>query len=121
MMIRRAISLLLVPMLLLQGMSFAHSHGGTGVYEPPGHDHTPHVHWYLFATPAHQHHEDQDHVQDADDDDDGDVAADPKTPATDHDDDALYVSVSLMLGWPGYSSQAASHGVSSMLAVASLD
>ena len=42
---RRVVSLLLIPLLLaVQGLGFAHSHGGTRVAETAGHAARPHVH-----------------------------------------------------------------------------
>src|SRR5262245_25189565 len=94
----RLVSLLLVPFVLLaQGSGFAHSHGGTGVAEPPGHDFRPHVHLGLGG--AHHHDHGGHHHHPGDDDDSCDDNPLRPAPAGDHDDDAVYlpnlVSVSI--------------------------
>src|SRR5262245_9654537 len=115
-MLHRVVSQLLVPTLLLQGLSFAHSHGSPGVHEPPGHDQNPHVHWHFFGAPAHHHHDDADHLHpdDADDDHDEDGTLDPQTPATGHDNDAVYVAVPVSMGWVCQDSRVASGGFSTL-------
>ena len=85
-MFQRAISLLVAAMLPFQGMCFAHSHVGT---ELPGHaGQTPHFH--LFGIAAHHHVQEDCADESEDDDDDAPIQ---------HEDDAVYVSALLMLGW----------------------
>lgn len=108
-MIHRVVSLLLVPMLLLQGVSFAHSHDGTGVEEPDEHAQTRHLHCPLFGTHSHPHHHDGEHHH-HDDQDDSDADAAPQggddtsgqqAPARDHDDDAVYAPEAMTNSVPG--------------------
>src|SRR5262249_23754031 len=115
-MLHRVVSLLLVPTLLLQGVSFAHSHIGTGVQEPVGHDQTPHFHWHFVGTPALLRHDDED--QDADDDHANNEAPGLVAPATDHDKDTVYVPLSVMLGWRRQQSTVVSEDCSALLAMA---
>jgi len=101
-------------------MSFAHSHDGTGVHEPPGHGQTPHFHWHFFETPPHHRHGDEAHAHDADDDHHDNDAPDLEAPATDHDDDAVYLAGPVTLGWSSQHSQVASGSFSTFVAMAGM-
>jgi hypothetical protein len=89
-------------------MCYAHCHGGTDGDKLPGHDQIPHLH--LIGTADHPHDgADHDHLHNGDDHDDGEPAA------PDHDDDAVYVPVSVVLGWGCMYSQDAPGDVSAWL------
>lgn len=81
---QKLMSSLLIPLLLVsQSLSFApHSHAGTSVAEPHGHDVRPHFH----VGHGHHHHHSADDHHDAHD---GQRA--PEVPA-DHDSDAVYAN-----------------------------
>ncbi|HIE96890.1 MAG TPA: hypothetical protein EYG03_25950 [Planctomycetes bacterium] len=75
----RAVSTILIPLLLVsQGLfSVPHSHAGTSVAEPDGHAARPHVH--LFGADHHHgHHEDEE------------SPSVPTEQVPDHDSDAVY-------------------------------
>jgi hypothetical protein len=103
-MLHRAIVLLLIPTLLLQGMCFAHSHAGPDGQESSEHARTQHIHIPLVGGHTHHHHDGEPHHhhhdEDQDNDDDNDIqpGADNKAPfqeppTDDHDDDAVYLSL----------------------------
>lgn len=87
-MIRRTVSLFLIPLFVLQGMAFSHSHGGSGVQEPPGHDYAPHFHFGFFLGSHGLHPQ---HGHDSVPDNPEGEAADQQVPGQDHDSDAVYV------------------------------
>jgi hypothetical protein len=97
-MYRRVVSLLLVPCLLLtQSAALGHHHGGD---QPPGHDLRPHVH----TTPAphdHEHHHgpgSHDHHDDGEDESEtARISPSLPQPLSDHDDDAVYVTVEFVV------------------------
>jgi len=103
-MYRRIVTLLLLPgFLLTQWASLGHFHGGD---QPVGHDLAPHFHvnaarhdhhhgGHHHHGHGHKHH----HHHDEDDRPDikGPQSPEPK-PLSDHDADAVYVSVDLLLG-----------------------
>lgn len=79
-------SLLLIPFFVL-GQTLPHSHGGTGVVEPNGHELRPHVHVYSHG---HGHSHDQHHEYGVARNLialDGSIA-----PASDHDSNAIYLA-----------------------------
>lgn len=99
-MIRRVLSLLLIPLVLAnQGLIFAHTHLGTSVAEPPGHTARPHVHLrgrnhhhghghkhsHGNGAGRHIHHRGGQHQTKR-------AIAVGLIPSCSHDDDALYVS-----------------------------
>jgi len=93
---RQVVVLLLVPLLLLPGLCFAHSHAGTGVLEPPEHDATPHFHLRcLFAVLFPQLHPVHCSCHPAHG---NERALHPDRPAEDHDADAVYLPGSALLG-----------------------
>src|SRR4051794_19898015 len=98
-MLRRSLVLLLIPTVLLQGTCLAHSHVGTTVQETPEHAENRHFHLPLFGH-AHPHHQDGEHRHHGGDvDQDDDIATerhdDQHSPADDHDDDAVYLPLSM--------------------------
>lgn len=110
----RVVSLLLVPVLFLQGMCFGHSHGGTCLHGHAGHDHAPHFH--LRAIFPH-HPNSQDHHGDRNDDQDHheDDAFAPQTSTGCHDDDAVYVSGAVVLDRHRQDSQVGSDSFSALM------
>ncbi|MCA9212461.1 MAG: hypothetical protein KDB27_05320 [Planctomycetales bacterium] len=74
----RAISSILIPLLLLSQSLFSvpHSHAGSSIVEPDGHDSRPHVH--LHDTDQHGDHESGSETQ----------SSSEQLP--DHDSDAIY-------------------------------
>jgi hypothetical protein len=102
-MYRRVVSLLLLPsFLLIQWASIGHVHGGN---QSDVHDFVPHFHlngiWHdSHGDQHHNNHGDQHHHQDdGDDEPDIDQPEPPETePLSDHDADAVYLSVDLLLG-----------------------
>src|SRR2546425_941608 len=92
-MFRRWLSLLLIPTFPLQGMCFAHYH--VEVHAPLEHDRTPHFHasgyWFM---PSQHRHDDGDHDGD---DEHEELSLYPQGPTRDHDDDAVYMAVVVML------------------------
>ncbi|VTU01451.1 unnamed protein product [Gemmataceae bacterium] len=98
-MFRRAVSLILLPCLVLtQSALVGHSHGGK---EPPGHDHRPHFHAAEPAAP-HDHHAPggHHHHDDAGNDEPEHATAEPTDlkPLPDHDDDAVHFAVDMATG-----------------------
>lgn len=98
-MLHRAVVLLLIPTLLLQGMCFAHSHAGPDGQESSEHARTQHIHIPLVGGHTHHHHDGEPHHHHHDEDqDDNDAAQSPcnkppfqESPTDDHDDDAVYL------------------------------
>lgn len=99
-MLRRVVSLFLMPMVLLtQWASVGHCHRGQGA---PAHTRSPHIHLSGFAAhqPGHHHHGAHGHCHHHHDGDELDAVDQSDscdllpTPSTDHDDDALYVPIS---------------------------
>lgn len=99
-MYRRAVSLLLLPCVLLtQSAALGHAHGGS---QSAGHGLRPHVHTKLLATDhrhdhSHHHHGHSGHHHHHHDDDDDVRESEPypepqPVPPSDHDSDAVYVS-----------------------------
>jgi hypothetical protein len=95
--VRRVVSLLLVPMVLLtQWAGTSHCHGS---HQPPDHDRVPHFHFggFPLRQSNHHHHDGHGHHHhhDGEDRDDGDrdEPSDEPAPRPDHDDDAIYVPV----------------------------
>ncbi|OAI53905.1 hypothetical protein AYO44_15630 [Planctomycetaceae bacterium SCGC AG-212-F19] len=82
----RAVCLLLLPLLVLQGMCLTLSQGGPCFHQPAGHHQAPHFHLCALGW----HHHDATH-------DDEDDAADQSSPATGHEDDAVYLTAPVML------------------------
>lgn len=83
----RAIALFLIPFFVL-GPALPHSHAGSGVVAPEGHDLRPHVH-----LPGLDHHSHDDgHRHHADDDDQS--RRDSLESSADHDSDAIYLASS---------------------------
>jgi hypothetical protein len=95
----RAACLLLVPALLLQGMGTAHTHLGSGVAEPPEHGHSPHFHYLFWGTHSRWHHDQDDHHAHDGVPEDDDDQVDEDVPASDHDDNAIYVPAFVLLCW----------------------
>jgi|SRR6266496_1031040 len=97
-MVRRVVALVLAPLLLAnQSLGLVHSHGPTARSEAAKEALQPHFH---FHGHHHHHHEvDCSHDDDADDHEDGDQPSGPvlKRSAS-HDDDAVYLGASTMLG-----------------------
>lgn len=106
-MMRRILSLLLIPLLLVsQSVCFGHSHRGSDVTEPAGHAARPHFHVHGKHPHSHEkhHHHSHDgqrhtHHTHRHADDAREAAVLPGIqPNDDHDEDAVYVSTSEMLG-----------------------
>ncbi len=94
----RLVSLLLI-LLLVLGQPLIHSHAGSGVFEPGGHDLRPHVH---LAAHSHQHdaphgddehHHEGDHPRDSDNHEQS-PEGEAVSPLVDHDSDAIYLLAS---------------------------
>lgn len=77
---KRAVSTILIPFLLVSQSLFSvpHSHAGSSIAEPDGHAARPHVHLHG----AHQHH---GHHEDGDD-----TPSSTSEQLPDHDSDAVY-------------------------------
>jgi hypothetical protein len=91
-MIRRVISLLLIPLLLAsQGLCFGHSHRGGSVVESEGHDARPHFHIHGHRHHHHggHHHHGAKHQSKAD-------ALKGFQPVDSHDDNAIYLAATVM-------------------------
>lgn len=99
----RVVVLLLIPTLLLQGSSFAHSHAGTGKNQSSEHARVPHFH--VPGAGTHSHHHDDgghhhgpngDHHPPDDGDDAPEAASTPtpenESPCDDHDSDAVFIT-----------------------------
>ena len=83
----RAVSSILIPLLLVSQNLFSvpHLHAGSSIAEPVGHAARPHVHWH--NTP-HQHNAPHQHQGHPDAGDDTSSATGEQVP--DHDSDTLY-------------------------------
>jgi hypothetical protein len=96
-MFRRVVARLLVLLLFLPGTWAAHAHAGTSAHDPSGSDRAPHFHLRVFYVSWQQYPSGQNvhfhHWHD-----EGKALTGSK-PATDHDDDAVYLPVSVLLGW----------------------
>jgi hypothetical protein len=95
-MFRRIVARLLILLLFLPGTWGAHAHASTSVHDPSGLNRPPHFHYRVFYVSwqqypsrqyvySHWHHERK--------------ALTGSKPAADHDDDAVYLPVSVLLGW----------------------
>src|SRR5262249_52904087 len=95
-MLRRVVSLLLVPALLLyQWAGLGHVHAD---HLPVGHDLVPHFHLHA-GEPDHHDHDGPCHHHDQDDEPDDLVLESPESaPLSDHEADAVYVSVDFLVG-----------------------
>src|SRR4051812_32728681 len=82
-MFRRALSLFLVPLLLLQGLGLAHSHGASSA-ATGAHGQSPHFHWGALVWEYHACHGGHQH-DDNDDDDDDDATFDHDDRIDSHD------------------------------------
>ena len=83
----RTLNLILIPFFVL-GPALPHSHAGSGIVAPDGHELRPHVHLY-----GHDHHtHDDGHCHHADDDDQS--RGDSLESSADHDSDAIYLASS---------------------------
>jgi hypothetical protein len=120
-MARRVVSSSLVFLLLAQGVAMPHSHAGTGIAEPAGHDHRPHFHFsWSWLFPGHRHddgnadHDSHHHGHhhghshshphphdDATSQDQRSPATEPDDepiPGEDHDADAVYLADVFVIG-----------------------
>ena len=98
----RLVSLLLIPFFVL-GQAMPHTHAGTGVTEPNGHDLRPHVHLNGYT---HGHHHPHGHAHSHDDDHNHAAPREQAStgeragpisrliPSTDHDSDTIYFAAS---------------------------
>lgn len=79
----RAVSTILIPLLLVSQSLFSlpHSHAGSSIAEPDGHTARPHIHLHDHAHRDHHH-------GDGDDEHSSDEA--PREQVPDHDSDAFY-------------------------------
>jgi hypothetical protein len=87
-MLRRVVVLLLVPVVLVPWAGIAHAHAGCSIHDPAGLDRAPHFHLRVLCQLS----------QSCTDDDDCSQTLDWGTPSPDHDDDAVYVPTSVILG-----------------------
>lgn len=94
---RRGVPLLLMPFVLLtQSAALGHHHEGT---QPEGHEHCPHIHLKAASNRHHDHVHQHGHGghchhdDDADDEPGSSPATAEQEPASDHDEDVLYVLV----------------------------
>jgi hypothetical protein len=94
-MFRRIVLQLLIPLLLLPGM--AHSHAGASAHDPSGLDRPPHFHLRSFYLLWQQYRSDQDPDSRHGRDEGNDVSQ--RGRPVDHDDDAVYLPHSVLLGW----------------------
>lgn len=79
----RVVAPVLIPLLLLPGLCCAQAHHGISDHDPTGLERSPHFHlrFLLLALPNR----------------DEDLCG--SQPVEDHDDDAVYLSISTLLGW----------------------
>lgn len=96
-MFRRVVSRLLVPLFLIPGMCPAHAHCGMSVHDPSGLNRTPHFHLRFFYLSWQQCGNEKKHDSPAESDEYQARAS--RNPTADHDDDAVYLSLSILLGW----------------------
>lgn len=85
----RFLTLLLIPLLLL-GRPVPHSHAGSGIVSPDGHDLRPHVHLHSDHHGHHHGHHSHDRSSHKTDDKDRKVEL---VPVADHDANAVYFSL----------------------------
>jgi hypothetical protein len=91
-MLRRGVALVLIPLLLLPGMCGVHAHAGISDHDPSGKDRPPHFHLRVLASLWRQSADDPyRHPYQSTTSTGG-----RQTP--DHDDDAIYLPVSILLG-----------------------
>jgi hypothetical protein len=95
-MLRRAITQLLVPLVLLPCV-VAHSHAWTSIHDPSGQYRPPHVHLRFFYPSWWQSRNDQDYYRYLSNAKNKSFTRNRSAP--DHDDDAIYLPVSVLLGW----------------------
>jgi hypothetical protein len=91
----RAVVLLLIPTLLLQGSFFAHSHAADGDHESPKHARKPHFHVPGSGPDSRHDHGPNGHHHPHDDADDApEPESAPPEPGhpSDHDSDAVFVA-----------------------------
>jgi hypothetical protein len=93
-MLGKFLHLILLPTLLLQGMCFGHSHCTASVDDPLSDEQRPHFH--LRAVNLFRH---ECVKQPAEDGCKTDGALGQHIPDRNHDDDAIYVSAHLAMGW----------------------
>jgi hypothetical protein len=95
-MLRRVVAFLLIPSILpAQFVGMGHSHGGNSASL----QHTPHIHvTNLLVRDGHHHHGDGHHHHHHDADDEAqprNADSEPAVPSPDHDDDAIYLTLSI--------------------------
>lgn len=91
-MTRRAFSLLLIPLMLVQSLGFAHSHECTDTQEPRDHRSAHHFHFPLWS--HHRDEDDHDSEHDESDDHDQEGSHERQLPIEEHDSDAVYCPAS---------------------------
>lgn len=99
-MIRRIVSLLLVPLLLAnQGLAVAHSHHAADVAEPAGHGARPHFHvgGHDHHNSAHNHEHVAVHAHSHRGHDPDETLPSAIVPLEDHDADAMYFAGAVTL------------------------
>jgi hypothetical protein len=84
--------LVLIPLLLLPGACAAHPHHAVNDHDPSGQDRSPHFHLRLLATHWPAFVEDQPTVGNEE------TALDESAPESDHDADAVYLGLSVLMG-----------------------
>jgi hypothetical protein len=113
-MLRRVVSLFLVPALFLQGIGFGLSQGGACWHATAGHEQRLHFHLCMLGL-YHHAHPDHHAGGDGKPDSRNDQALRQQAPTADHEEDAIYVSGSVMLRDRSSHSPAASAGYSALL------
>jgi hypothetical protein len=95
-MFQRAVARVLILLLFLPGTWAAHAHAGTSAHDPSGLDRLPHFHLRFFNLSRQQDPSDQNcHFRKCHE---GKTFTGSK-PTADHDEDAIYLPVSVLLGW----------------------
>ena len=96
-MFRHVVSRLLVPLFLIPAMCPAHAHSGTSVHDPSGLNRAPHFHLRFFYLSWQQCRNEKNYYCRPESDEYKALAG--RTPTADHDDDAVYLPLSVLLGW----------------------
>jgi hypothetical protein len=96
-MFRRVVFRLLVLLLLVPGMCAAHSHAGTSAHDPSGLNRPPHFHLRFFYLWCQQYGNERNYYFHQGGHES--TALTGSKPTADHDADAIYLSISVLLGW----------------------
>jgi hypothetical protein len=91
-MFRRGVAQLLVALLLQPGMLWAHAHAGISDHDPSGKVRPPHFHLRFLYSLWQQPGEDPHYPRQT-------MALDGARTTPEHDADAVYLPISILLGW----------------------